>query len=57
MNRKQKERVEKERLKDEEDAKKAAQSKDPGKYTSTGFTRLLRTIMDFYKIDPPPQLP
>jgi hypothetical protein len=50
MNRKQKERVEKERLKDEEDAKKAAQSKDPGKYTSTGFTRLLRTIMDFYII-------
>ena len=32
MNRKQKERMEKEKLRDEEDSKKSAQSNDPGKH-------------------------
>ena len=47
MNRKQKERVEKERLREEEDAKKSAQ-KDLGKYTSTRFTKFIHKIVSLY---------
>ena len=47
MNRKQKERVEKEKLREEEDAKKSAQSQDLGKYKSIGLTKYIPKI---YKI-------